>query len=155
MKIIYKNTNGGVSVVYPTEEAFSFMTIDEIAKKDVPTGLPYKIVDDSEIPTDRTFRDAWVLDESTVWVGVVKRTIKENKVIKVDLNKAKEIAHNKRRVVREKELQPLDVQATIPMYAEQVELERQVVRDKHAEIQDLIDQAESVEDLKKVIEGIL
>ena len=76
-------------------------------------------------------------------------------MIKVDLNKAKEIAHNKRRVVREQELKPLDVKATIPMYAEQAELERQVVRDKHAEIQDLIDQAESVEDLKKVIEGIL
>ena len=76
-------------------------------------------------------------------------------MIKIDLNKAKEIAHNKRRVVREKELQPLDVQATIPMYTEQAELERQVVRDKHAEIQELIDQAESVEDLKKVIEGIL
>lgn len=76
-------------------------------------------------------------------------------MIKVDLNKAKEIAHNKRRVVREQELQPLDVKVTIPMYAEQAELERQVVRDKHAEIQELIDQAESVEDLKKVIEGIL
>ena len=76
-------------------------------------------------------------------------------MIQVDLNKAKEIAHNKRRVVREQELQPLDVKVTIPMYAEQAELERQAVRDKHAEIQELIDQAESVEDLKKVIEGIL
>lgn len=72
MKIIYKNESGGVSILHPTVEALSFMTIDEIAKKDVPTGLPYKIVDDSEIPTDRTFRDAWVLDESTVWVGVGK-----------------------------------------------------------------------------------
>ena len=70
MKIIYKNTNGGVSVVYPTEEAFSFMTIDEIAKKDVPTGLPYKIVEDSEIPEDRTFRDAWTVDEATLTDGV-------------------------------------------------------------------------------------
>ena len=76
-------------------------------------------------------------------------------MIKIDLNKAKEIAHNTRRVVREQELKPLDVQATIPMYAEQAELERQGVRDKHAEIQDLIDQTESAEDLKKVIEGIL
>ena len=59
MKIIYKNENGGVSILHPTDEALSFMTIDEIALKDVPTGLPYKIVEDSEIPTDRTFRDAW------------------------------------------------------------------------------------------------
>ena len=76
-------------------------------------------------------------------------------MIQVDINKAKEIAHNKRRVFREKELQPLDVKVTIPMYAEQAELERQVVRDKYAVMQEQIDQAERVEDLKKVIEGIL
>ena len=76
-------------------------------------------------------------------------------MIKIDMLKAKEIAHEKRRAARAVEFAPLDIQITIPMYAEQAELERQVVRDKHAEIQDLIDQAESVEDLKKVIEGIL
>lgn len=70
MKIIYKNESGGVSILHPTEEALSFMTIDEIAKKDVPTGLSYKIVDDSEIPTDRTFRDAWTIDEATLTDGV-------------------------------------------------------------------------------------
>lgn len=70
MKIIYKNESGGVSILHPTDEALSFMTIDEIAKKDVPTGLPYKILDDSEVPTDRTFRDAWTVDESTLTDGV-------------------------------------------------------------------------------------
>lgn len=70
MKIIYKNESGGVSILHPTDEALSFMTIDEIAKKDVPTGLPYKIVDDSEIPTDRTYRDAWVVDEDLLTDGV-------------------------------------------------------------------------------------
>ena len=72
MKIIYKNENGGVSVIHPTDEALSFMTIEEIALKDVPTGLPYKIVDDSEIPTDRTFRDAWTIDDSLLIDGVGK-----------------------------------------------------------------------------------
>lgn len=70
MKIIYKNESGGVSILHPTDEALSFMTIDEIAKKDVPAGLPYKIVGDSEIPTDRTFRDAWTIDEATLTDGV-------------------------------------------------------------------------------------
>ena len=70
MKIIYKNENGGVSIIIPTVEALECMTIDEIAKKDVPTGLPYKIVEDSEIPEDRTFRDAWVIDEATLTDGV-------------------------------------------------------------------------------------
>ena len=70
MKIIYKNLNGGVSVVHPTEEALSVMTIDEVAKKDVPTGIAYAIVEDDFIPTDRTYRDAWVVDESILTDGV-------------------------------------------------------------------------------------
>lgn len=70
MKIIYKNESGGVAILHPTNEALSLMSIDEIAKKDVPTGLPYKIVDDSEVPTDRTFRDAWTVDEATLTDGV-------------------------------------------------------------------------------------
>ena len=64
MKIIYKNNDGGISIITPTQEALSFMTIDEIAKKDVPTGLTFAIVNDSEIPTDRAYREAWVVDSS-------------------------------------------------------------------------------------------
>lgn len=70
MKIIYKNENGGVSVLHPAEEALSFMTIDEIAKKDVPTGVKYKIVEDSYLPADRTYRDAWTIDEELLTDGV-------------------------------------------------------------------------------------
>lgn len=70
MKIIYTNEDGGVSIVSPTQEALSFMTIDEIAKKDVPTGKSYVIVEDSFIPTDRTFRDAWTIDEALLIDGV-------------------------------------------------------------------------------------
>ena len=70
MKIIYKNSNGGVSIVIPSPEALKHMTIDEIALKDVPTGLPFAIVEDSEVPTDRTFRDAWTVDEATLTDGV-------------------------------------------------------------------------------------
>ena len=70
MKIIYKNEDGGISVITPTPESLKSMTIEEISQKDVPTGLPYKIVEDSEIPEDRTFRGAWVIDESTLTDGV-------------------------------------------------------------------------------------
>ena len=58
-RIVYKNDEGGISIVIPTPEALTTMTIEEIAAKDVPTGKAYNIVDASEIPTDRTFRDAW------------------------------------------------------------------------------------------------
>ena len=55
-RIIYQNDEGGISIIVPTECG---LTIEEIAAKDVPTGKAYNIVDVSEIPTDRTFRDAW------------------------------------------------------------------------------------------------
>ena len=70
MKIIYKNETGGISIITPTPESLKSMTIDEIALKDVPTGLPFAIVEDTEIPEDRTFRDAWTVDETTLTDGV-------------------------------------------------------------------------------------
>ena len=56
-RIIYPNNDGGVSILIPAAECG--LTIEEIAAKDVPAGKSYKIVDVSDIPTDRTFRDAW------------------------------------------------------------------------------------------------
>ena len=70
MKIIYRNENGGVVAIHPTSEALQFMTIEEIALKDVPTGLAFAIVNDSEIPTDRAYREAWVVDSSLLTDGV-------------------------------------------------------------------------------------
>lgn len=62
--ILYKQDNGVVAIVRPTEEAINLYGIEAIAQKDVPAGKPYKIIDSSEIPTDRTFRDAWEADFS-------------------------------------------------------------------------------------------
>ena len=56
-RIIYPTDDGGVTIVIPAPECG--LTIEEIAAKDVPTGKPYKIVDASDIPIDRTFRNAW------------------------------------------------------------------------------------------------
>lgn len=68
-KIIYP-TDDGVAIIVPAPECG--LTIEEIAAKDVPpveemedgivvssTPRPYKIVDVADIPTDRTFRNAW------------------------------------------------------------------------------------------------
>ena len=62
-RIIYPNPEGGLYVVVPTPEALKSMTIEEIAAKDVPQGVPYKIIDVSELPQDRTFRNAWEYSE--------------------------------------------------------------------------------------------
>jgi hypothetical protein len=55
-RIIYPTDEGSVAIIIPADCG---LTIEEIAAKDVPAGKPYKIVDIADIPTDRTFRDAW------------------------------------------------------------------------------------------------
>jgi hypothetical protein len=58
-RIIYPTDNGGVAILIPAPEYLETHTIEELAAKDVPAGKPFKIVDVADIPTDRTFRDAW------------------------------------------------------------------------------------------------
>lgn len=60
MRIIYPTDDGGVAIIIPADCG---LTIDEIAAKDVPEGKPFKIVDVADIPTDRTFRNAWEYTE--------------------------------------------------------------------------------------------
>jgi hypothetical protein len=60
-RIIYPTDNGGVAVIIPAPS--SGLSIQQIAEKDVPAGKPYKIVDVGDIPSDRTFRDAWEYTE--------------------------------------------------------------------------------------------
>jgi len=61
-RVIYKNEDDTIGILIPTIEALNLFSIEDIAKNDTPAGLPYWIVDDSEIPTDRTYRDAWRVD---------------------------------------------------------------------------------------------
>ena len=63
-KIVFKNEDNSIGIITPTDEALSFATIEQIAEKDTPHNLPYWIVDCTIIPTDRTFRDCWEIDES-------------------------------------------------------------------------------------------
>lgn len=59
--IICPNGEGGVAIVMPCNCGLS---VEEIARKDVAAGVPFKIVEDSAIPVDWTFRDAWEADFS-------------------------------------------------------------------------------------------
>lgn len=54
-RILFPNNDGGVSIIIPAESV-------EAAMKDIPSGKPYLIVDAADIPTDRTFRNAWTAD---------------------------------------------------------------------------------------------
>ena len=66
-RIIYQTEEGGVAVIVPAPNCE--LTIEQIAKKDVPTGKAYKIVDVADVPSDRTFRNAWEVDEAELTDG--------------------------------------------------------------------------------------
>lgn len=53
-RIIYPNDEGGVSIIVPAPGVSL-----EQAMKALPPGKPHKIVKPEDVPTDRTFRDAW------------------------------------------------------------------------------------------------
>ena len=58
-RIIYKTEDGGVAVIIPTPEYLETHSIQELAAKDVPAGVEFKIISTSDLPEDRTFRNAW------------------------------------------------------------------------------------------------
>ena len=64
-KIIYPNEIG-IAVITPSGE----LSLEETALKDVPTGVKYKIIDSSDLPQERDFRNAWEYDFTDSYDGV-------------------------------------------------------------------------------------
>ena len=98
-KIIYEQDDGTVAIIIPNLKEINpktgvEYTIDEIAMKDVPSGLSYDIVEDSAIPTDRSFRNAW---------------IQSGKTVVEDMPRAKEIHKTNIRLARTEKFKELDV----------------------------------------------
>ena len=142
MKIIFENSEGGVSIIVPTPKHLATLEgtdaekMEQIAADSVPYGVDYEVVEDSVVPSDRTFRNAWKKDTTGM---------------RVSLSASKEIAHDKRREARTKEFAPLDIKATIPAEAEEAETERAAIRTKYATMQTGIDNAANVEELKTLL----
>jgi hypothetical protein len=137
-RIIFQNESGGVSVIIPTGE----LPIEEVAAKDVPEGVAYEIVEDDAIPADRFFRNAWVANGAAV---------------DIDLDKAKDIGHDIRRAQRAEEFKPYDevIMKQIPgNSAAEAEEARQQIRFKYALIQDVIEAAETPDEIKSALEGV-
>ena len=134
-KIIFTNSDGGVSVVHPTGE----VPINELPAK---LGLTdYEIVDDDVIPTDRTFRNAWVKSGATV---------------SEDLPKCKEIAHERRREARAEEFKPHDdvIAKQIPgADTDAAEASRAAIRTKYATMQTAIDAATTTAEIKTALDS--
>jgi hypothetical protein len=124
-RIIYPTDNGGVAVLIPAESI-------EAAMKDIPEGKPYKIVDVADVPTDRTFRNAW----------------KDEGGIKVDMGKAKDLTKDRLRADRKPLLEAQDVafQRALESGASTAEIvkEKQRLRD----ITKQVDALTSLDELK-------
>ena len=60
-RFIYTNDEGGISIVIPTDNCG--LTLEQIKDKDCPSGKTVYTVNKSEIPTDRSFRNAWTYTE--------------------------------------------------------------------------------------------
>lgn len=130
MKVLIKNPDGTVGILHPILDCG--LTLDEIIAKDVPSGVPYEIVDDSVIPTDREFRSAWKHD------------------LTIDIAKAQEITRNRLRIERQPLLEKLDVEVmkniADPVKIAEIESQKQVLRD----ITKVVDALTTVEELKAV-----
>jgi len=72
-------------------------------------------------------------------------------MITINIDKAKTIAHDKRRKARSAEFAPLDIKATIPSEATAAEAARAVIRTKYATMQTAIDAATTTEQIKAVM----
>lgn len=69
-RVVYQNGTGGIEILIPVNTA---MPIDRLARMLVPAGQPFAIVDESEIPTDRTLRDEWTVDPAELVDGIGER----------------------------------------------------------------------------------
>lgn len=72
--IVFNQANGVLAIVYPTPEALQTRTVQEVGFECVPQGLPFKVIDSSQLPTDRENRHTWSWPESDLTDGTGTRT---------------------------------------------------------------------------------
>jgi len=141
-RIVYTNADGRICVVIPAPD--SGMTIEQIAGKDVPAGVPYRIADAADIPADRTFRNAWTHDEAG---------------IKVDMAKARDIHRDRLRALRAPKLKALDADYMRALEAKDIPKQADIIGRKQA-LRDVtadpaIEEAKTPEELAAAISKIL
>lgn len=142
-RIIYAQGDGTLAVIVPS--ANCGLTIEQIAKKDVPSGAVFEVVDVTDIPSDRTFRAAWRHDTSPT-----------SRKVAIDLLKAKDITHVLRRSKREEEFKPHDeaIMKQLPgSRVQDAEAARAVIRAKYDTIQISIDGCNTPDELKAIIDA--
>lgn len=96
MIIAIQRIDDGVSIMNVLDESLVNKALKDWQDIHVNQYVSHTIMDKNEIPSDRTFRNAWTLDN-------------RNKIIH-DINKAKEIKKNIFRELRKPILEKLDVE---------------------------------------------
>ena len=66
MRIIIFPNETGISVIHPTGD----LSVEETALKDVPSGVKFKIINASDLPQERDFRNAWEYNFTDSYDGV-------------------------------------------------------------------------------------
>ena len=143
-RIVYNNPDGSTCVVIPSPN--SKLSIEQIAIKDVPQGTTYSIVDKANIPSDRSYRNAWKFDHN-------------QKKMDHDMAKAKEIHKEKLRVLRAPKLAALDIEYQKADEENNGQLKKQIA-DKKKALRDVtsdpsIEAAKNIEELKLAIPDAL
>lgn len=137
--VIYTNPDGKVSVMTPNLDCG--LTLEEIIANDLPEGSTnITITDSTVLPEDSLFWDSW---------SIVNSVVMENITI------AKEFSHNIRRRYRDREFLPWDRKVTIPSEAAAAEAERELIRQKYAQIQIDIDAASDMTMLRTVVKSFV
>lgn len=127
--------------LYRVHTAEPDLTDDELVAMTVPQGAQDVTVHEELIyPEDPMFQAAWQLQGST---------------LVEDLGVSKEIAHHKRRRVRDQEFTPWDRKVTVPSEATAAEAERELIRQKYAQIQTDIDTAADMSVLRTVVKSFI
>lgn len=134
MKRIVYEEDGELRVVIPVEG----IPLSTVVARSVPKGTSFVVKEHTELPDEWEFFKAW------------KR---EKNDIKVDTEKARSIAHEIRRQIREKEFEPYDdiVSKRIPGKEKQAEYIRQSIRDHFAAVQEEIDKAATPAEMSKIL----
>lgn len=127
-RIIYTE-NDIMKVIIPAGKDLSTKDLNGIATAVVPDGISFKIINQSDLPSDRTFRDAWKEDGGSIGV---------------DITKAREVQKDKIRIARAPLMTALDHKQND---GEDVSAERQRLKD----FPDLVNTVTDLEELKALI----
>jgi hypothetical protein len=74
--IVYKQKNGNIGLVVPTQEGLDNFSLQELAEKDIPLGCPFKIVGKSDVPSlEDTYIETWEIDDADLNDGVGKQPL--------------------------------------------------------------------------------